>query len=287
VGFFARASQELVDVKRCPIAQPAIDRLAAPTAAAARDPVPAGPWEVEWVSDGKGGAVGLLVADFAGALAGALAALPGVSGLAVRRRSGHAWTAVAGATRVSWTTAGPQGPIRLESEARDFSQANAGLNPALVAKVLELASPHPGERTFEPYAGAGNLTIPLLLAGADVTSAEIAREAVADARAAADALGLRGTFLAGDATAHARRLAARGERFDLLVADPPRTGLSDPAALAGLAASRIVLVSCEPSALARDVASLASAGYRLDRLALVDMFPQTFHVEAVARLERR
>jgi 23S rRNA (uracil1939-C5)-methyltransferase len=76
---------------------------------------------------------------------------------------------------------------------------------------------------------------------------------------------------------------------DVLVLDPPRAGCAESAvdAMATLRPERVVYVSCEPSTLARDLSRFSTGGrYRLAEVALVDMFPQTYHIEAVARLER-
>jgi 23S rRNA (uracil1939-C5)-methyltransferase len=76
---------------------------------------------------------------------------------------------------------------------------------------------------------------------------------------------------------------------DVVVADPARTGLGRPgvAAVVAAAAPRIVLVSCDPASLARDARLLADAGYDAGAVSLVDAFPDTFHVEAVTRFDRR
>jgi 23S rRNA (uracil1939-C5)-methyltransferase len=73
---------------------------------------------------------------------------------------------------------------------------------------------------------------------------------------------------------------------DFVVADPPRAGLGKAvvAELLRLAPPRIVIVSCDPATLARDLAALS--GYSIERLTMVDLFPQTYHLEAVARLRR-
>jgi 23S rRNA (uracil1939-C5)-methyltransferase len=77
-------------------------------------------------------------------------------------------------------------------------------------------------------------------------------------------------------------------RAAVVVADPPRAGFHPKAlaAVAALAPARIVYVSCNPSTLARDVGELVQRGYRLEWVQPVDMFPQTPHIEAVARLRR-
>jgi tRNA/tmRNA/rRNA uracil-C5-methylase (TrmA/RlmC/RlmD family) len=76
---------------------------------------------------------------------------------------------------------------------------------------------------------------------------------------------------------------------DAVVADPPRSGLGPQgvAAVTAAQAPRLVLVSCDPAALARDTALLHAAGYGLVTVAVVDAFPDTFHVETVARFDRR
>jgi 23S rRNA (uracil1939-C5)-methyltransferase len=79
---------------------------------------------------------------------------------------------------------------------------------------------------------------------------------------------------------HARRVP------DFVLLDPPRAGLGPAMVtqLIRLRAPAIVIVACDPVTLARDLAALTGAGYRLERLTLVDLFPQTFHLETVARL---
>ena len=76
--------------------------------------------------------------------------------------------------------------------------------------------------------------------------------------------------------------------FQAAILDPPRAGC-EPAALAELirlGLERLVYVSCEPSTHARDLVSLVRGGYRVRRAAIVDMFPQTYHIESLALLER-
>ena len=167
-----------------------------------------------------------------------------------------------------------------------FAQANASANALLVARVLELAEPA-GKRVLELFAGHGNLTVALAPAQA-LTALELDREAVAALR---DNLAARGHTHVKVVESDADRLPPG--TFDVLVLDPPREGAR--AALEALAAGgsgqspgpeRIVYVSCDPSTLARDLGLLAAAGYAPDAAAVVDMFPETAHLESVVRLRR-
>jgi len=79
--------------------------------------------------------------------------------------------------------------------------------------------------------------------------------------------------------------AAVPGRFDRLVVDPPRSGMDKKALarLVGLQAPVLVYVSCNPTTMARDLEQIVGGGYRIERLRPVDMFPQTYHIECVAR----
>ena len=83
-------------------------------------------------------------------------------------------------------------------------------------------------------------------------------------------------------------LETYSEPCDLVIADPPRTGLGKLAVkrLAALAPKRIVLVACDPATMARDLAALIAQGYSLEKLVMVDLFPQTYHIETIAKLRR-
>jgi len=91
-------------------------------------------------------------------------------------------------------------------------------------------------------------------------------------------------FKVGDAAAELQNLTVGS--YDLVVLDPPRAGAAACLPyLARLGPARIVYVSCDPATLARDVKALMAYGYRLDTAVPLDLFPQTAHVETVARLE--
>lgn len=288
LGFFAAGSRQIVPCDACPIAMPALSALIAPLRAAAEACPPGGPATIEPVV-GDDGAIAVVVRGPGrgiAALARRIAGLPGVAGVVAGHDGPHGtrWTTT-GRARVRWTVPGPEGrALALDLDPRGFSQANPGLNGALVSAAIAGLDAPPGARVLELYAGAGNLTLPMIARGLSVTAIEVNGPALADGRAAARRLGGDARFLAGRVEDVVRSLA--GSRFDAVVADPPRTGLGPAAAaIAALAPARVVLVSCEPSTLARDLRVLADAGFAVRDAVLVDMFPQTWHVETVVTLD--
>ena len=149
----------------------------------------------------------------------------------------------------------------------------------------------PPPRVIDAYSGTGSIALFLAARGAaDVLGIEIVPEATRDAaaNAAANGLGGRARFETGAVEAVLPRLAAAGERPDVIVLDPPRKGCEPEvlAAVAKMAPPRLTYVSCNPATLARDLQILAGLGYAVRGVQPVDMFPQTAHVECVARLER-
>ena len=177
---------------------------------------------------------------------------------------------------------------RLRISAHSFFQsgpvAAEALAGAVVAAVGDAVAA--GGHLVDAYAGVGLLASALAARqpGIRVTAIEQKRAAVSDARANLADLDAR--VVAAEV---GRWRLRRGERpVDVVVADPARPGLGRPgvAALAGTGAPCLVLVSCDPASLARDARLLAGFGFELSSLALVDAFPHTSHVEAVARFDR-
>jgi len=181
------------------------------------------------------------------------------------------------------------GSVGFRVSAASFFQTNTAQAERLFAIVGEACELGGDDTVLDLYSGTG--AISLLLAGRarHVYGIELAPAAVADAVRNAEANGIANcTFLTGEVRHVLPVLARDGVRPSVVVADPPRAGFHPKAlsALAALAPARIVYVSCNPSTLARDVGDLVRQGYRLDWVQPVDMFPQTPHIEAVARLTR-
>jgi 23S rRNA (uracil1939-C5)-methyltransferase len=134
----------------------------------------------------------------------------------------------------------------------------------------------------------GNFSIPLALAGITVTGSDLQRSAIRSAARNAGAAGLPDcTFIQASAEQAARNLAAAGERFDLVILDPPRRGCAELIPLLpALGAGWLLYISCDPATLARDLVGLTSLGYRIEKIGIVDMFPQTAHLESMTLLRR-
>lgn len=149
----------------------------------------------------------------------------------------------------------------------------------------------PGTKVLELYAGAGLFTLPLSLLAGQVRSLEGAQIAVHDARRNLHEQASARLF-AGRVTA--RSVAGVGGAFgdgqeaaDVVVLDPPRAGAGREVveAVCALGPRRVVLVACDPAALARDLGTFLRRGYRLRDLSALDLFPHTHHFETVAVLE--
>lgn len=168
-----------------------------------------------------------------------------------------------------------------------FSQVNPGQNAQLIALALELAGEVRGKSVLDLYCGMGNFSVPLALAGAEVTGIEGSPESIHWAKRNAEANGVTARFIAADVHDSLRRMVKKQQRADIILLDPPRAGIGAAAMLLpDLQAERIIYISCDPATLARDLALLCGKGFRLMRLLPLDMFPQTSHIESVAVLER-
>jgi 23S rRNA (uracil1939-C5)-methyltransferase len=168
-----------------------------------------------------------------------------------------------------------------------FFQVNRFLVDALVERVT---ASHQGELAWDLFAGVGLFARRLTASFARVVAVESAPSATQ--ALAANLKGTGGTAVRST-TLDFLRSARKGRRPnpavpDLIVVDPPRTGLGSEitALLAEIAAPALVYVSCDPATLARDLRTLILSGYAIEPITLADLFPQTFHLEIVVQLRR-
>jgi 23S rRNA (uracil1939-C5)-methyltransferase len=258
-GYYELASHHVVDIAECPVVAPelqaALARVRASLAGrATRDNAPR---EFEAVAGDDG-----------------VSLLPPLD----ERDAGERVRTIAGE--------------RYRFDAACFFQINHALLGALVRDVIGEALSFEHERggtAIDLYCGVGLFTLPL--------ARRFARVVGVEANAAAASFARRNLSDAGLANAEIKtaqvgdwlmRRAARLAPVDLLLLDPPRTGAEHGAVerVIAMRPRRITYVSCDPATLARDLRELASGGYTLDTVAAFDMFPQTHHVETIARLTR-
>ena len=300
VGFFRRGSHRLLDIDRCLLHPERFDRFRlsfVETVAASNETI-----YDEWTHRGNirhlvlrcpepGGETLAIVVTSSGKLAGTvvnrLAAEEGVAGVVQSVNP----------TRTN-RILGPRSPVLagrghllvpvLDREFRvsagSFFQVNSDRTAALSRKVLKYLAPGGDECVVDLFSGVGVLSLVVARFVDSVVGVELDPVAVADAAFNAQRNGIdNARFIAGDVDAVITGL----ERTDAVIIDPPRRGC-EPETLrriAGLKPSRIIYVSCHPATLARDLKILAGHGYRTTDVEPVDMFPQTFHVEVIARLE--
>jgi 23S rRNA (uracil1939-C5)-methyltransferase len=162
-----------------------------------------------------------------------------------------------------------------------FFQVNRFLLDALVDTALDGAQ---GDAALDLYAGVGLFSLPLARRFGAVTAVESGAGAVYDLRWNAERAGI--TNLRAEQGTAETYLTSLDAAPDFVLLDPPRAGLGPEMAmqLGRVRPRRLAIVACDPVTLARDLAGLTAAGYSLEQLTLVDLFPQTFHMETVAHL---
>ncbi|WP_313646097.1 23S rRNA (uracil(1939)-C(5))-methyltransferase RlmD [Pseudomonas sp.] len=180
-------------------------------------------------------------------------------------------------------------PWQLELAWRpgDFVQVNAQVNTAMVEQALAWLAPQADERVLDLFCGLGNFALPLARQAREVVAVEGVQAMVE--RAAANARNNdvhNAAFFQADLSQPLAGAGWAAEGFSAVLLDPPRDGAYEVVqGIARLNAKRLVYVSCNPATLARDAQVLVGQGYRLKRAGILDMFPQTAHVEAMALFE--
>jgi len=292
VGFRERSAPFVADLHECRVLAPPADRLIDPLAAlvgelsiAARVP------QVEVAVAGSDCALVLRVLD-----------PPTAADLDRLRTFEHAQ-----GVRVYLQPGGPASvapltpnlePLRyglghfglvIEFEPTDFIQVNATLNEAMVARAVEMLEPEPSSHVLDLFCGLGNFSLPLARSAGEVVGVEGDAGLVARAERNARSQGVANAgFHAADLANPAAWSAWAARRYDRVLLDPPRAGAREVLPLVGgCGASRVVYISCHPGSLARDAGILVrDHGFRLVAAGVMDMFPHTTHVEAMAVFDR-
>ena len=175
--------------------------------------------------------------------------------------------------------------LQLRISPGSFSQVNLEQNQTLIQIVLQFSELNQEDKVLDLYAGVGNLTLPLAIRAKEALGIEENRMAVKDAQFNAERNGIQNCHFIQGRVEHVLSNWERGTPH-LIILDPPRAGCKTILdQVVRLKPKKIIYVSCEPTTFARDLRLFSEKGYSLQRLSLIDMFPQTYHIEVVGLLQ--
>ena len=302
-GYFKLASHELLPVEECPISSPLINRgIASLWRSGRAGKVPEGVREVEFLANADDTQLLVNAGCARTARRAAVrewseewrAVAPEIAGVVAfrepnpgdRKASAPEILVTAGATYLTYQTKNASYRV----SAGSFFQTNRHLTDELVKVVTAGQS---GEMALDLYAGVGLFSTALACDFHHVVSVESSQTSTADLAYNQPSNGATVQATAEQYLTRAEDKGPVGKGLgtltpDWVVVDPPRSGLGERVArlLVTSTAPRVCYVSCDPATLARDLVPLLAAGYRVERVHLVDLFPQTFHLESVVHLAR-
>jgi len=290
-GYFKFSSHELLPVEECPISSPLINRgIAALWQAGRAGKAVEGVREIEFFANADGTKLLLellcapearraAVRSWAEELCAATPEIAGVAAFRERQKGVQEPLVAVGASELTYQT--KTAAYRVSAGA--FFQTNRFLTDELVSIVTAGRS---GELALDLYAGVGLFSTALACNIRHIISVESSQTAASDLQYN---LPVNGKAVQSTAEQYLTKAPQPNPVVpDLVVIDPPRGGLGDPVAraLASAGAPQVIYVSCDPATLARDLIPLQAAGYRVDEAHLIDLFPQTYHLETVLHLVR-
>lgn len=179
--------------------------------------------------------------------------------------------------------------LKFQSTEGNFFQVNWNQNKNVVKALLEISGLKGNEKVFDLFCGIGNFSIPLAKNAGKVIGIESSCSSVEDAVRNAENNGISNIeFICEDVRKGLKWLLEKKEKTDLIVLDPPRSGATKKIIerIIAFSPEKIIYISCNPSTLARDLEMLREGGYILSRLQPIDMFPHTYHIEAIAEMVR-
>ena len=180
-----------------------------------------------------------------------------------------------------------EGNIGIQFSATDFTQVNVDINQQMVKRVVSLMDIQAADNVLDLYCGLGNFTLPMALKANQITGVEGAEPMVEKARHNAKLNNIENVnFISADLSAPLIE-ALRTDSYDKVLLDPPRSGAQFVVEEMKMKnVRRLIYVSCNPATLARDAGILVrDKGFKLVMAGVMDMFPHTSHVEAIAVFE--
>ena len=181
------------------------------------------------------------------------------------------------------------GKIKYRIYPNTFFQLNTSQAEKMYDIVLKACKLSRKEKVLDAYCGVGTISLYLANMAKEVVGIEYSKDSIESAKQNAEINKIRNAkFLQGDAAELIPKLLNDGEVYDILVVDPPRTGLGEKLVntIKQSKISKVIYVSCNPASLAKDLQNLSEV-YNVNKITPIDMFPQTAHVECVALLNRK
>lgn len=301
VGFSRRGSEELIPLESCMVARKKINDVLEPLGGFLREFFPWRVSRVEIACDDSSWGFTLFLARRGREtpprerkFPEAARELEGLRSICMGRTEGGRvetlWAREGGPLGVWMTVNLPgHGEMALEVWPGVFSQVNPEVNQILVNIILSWAHKLEARSILDLYAGMGNLSIPLSTIASRVMAVEVDPRAVENGLENSRRIGAENIVWIRNSAAKAiSDLVSKGERFDLVVLDPPRAGAKEiMGAIPLLDPKGVIYVSCDPATLARDMAIVQrESPFRVQGIVPLDMFPQTYHIESASLLLR-
>jgi 23S rRNA (uracil1939-C5)-methyltransferase len=283
LGFFEAESNRLIAIDACPILSPRLNAVLGELRSEPWARLLANCREVELLADDLDENVMLTLAAYWSAKESeslaqkCLGDLPGIRTAAISQGPD---LRVFGEPHLTYRV----GECAYQVSPTAFFQSSRFLLSELVTTVV---GEETGTVAVDLYAGVGFFTLPMARRFAQIIAVESHPKAAADLAVNARASGGANIRVVAETAFDFLRRCAQAES-DLVVMDPPRAGVgvATVTLLMGLRPKRLRYVSCNPPTLARDLGFLIQHGYHLDALEMFDLFPQTYHIESLARLSR-
>ena len=174
------------------------------------------------------------------------------------------------------------GDCKVYCSPSSFVQVNAAMNSRMVQQVLTEVEPHEGQKVLDLFSGLGNFALPIAKGGSEVVGIDIVSDMVRRATYNAQANGVadRARFYTADLESPFEAQLWAKDQYDVVVMDPGRMGAKRAVQyVAKLQPKKIVMISCNPLAAARDCSQLLAAHYKIQSWGAFDMFPRTRHIE--------
>lgn len=290
VGYFKRASREFVSINQCLIAAPRLNEFIERVAQLQVSPPPSEEikfrFEMQDLPAADSSEPHLLLSVYEpdqGSMSGTQIAKQ------LTKAGGVLW---AGSVKSL-----PDAPFfRFETDlgidfytgAGLFQQVNVPHNHVARRLVLDVVKKYAPKNVLDIFCGSGNLSLAVAKSGVAVQGVEFSKRAIDCAKYNCEKNQINNAeYFAGDTKKFLRKLAKSGERYEMVIADPPRDGMYQTLPLLkDMAPKYIVYISCDPTTLARDLGSLCKTDYRIVELKALDFFPNTYHIESFVVLER-